>query len=38
VYGLLLWLAWVFHSPAPTPLAPDPPAAMLPGPPAGPDA
>jgi hypothetical protein len=38
VYGLLLWLAWAVHSPAPTPLAPDPPAAMLPGPPAGPDA
>jgi hypothetical protein len=39
LYGLLLWLAWAVHPADPPPLAPDPPAAMLPGPPpAGPAA
>jgi hypothetical protein len=38
LYGLLLWVAWAVHPARPDPLAPDPPAAMLPGPPvAGPD-
>lgn len=37
LYGLLLWLAWAVHPGGAPSLAPDPPAAMLPGPPpAGP--
>jgi len=39
LYGLLLWLAWAVHPAAAPALAPDPSAAMLPGPPpAGPAA
>ena len=39
LYGLLLWVAWAVHPGQPEPLAADPPAAMLPGPPTvGPDA
>ena len=34
LYGLLLWLAWAVHSPAAGAVGADPPAAMLPGPPA----
>lgn len=36
LYGLTLWLAWALHAgqQAGPPLAPDPPTAMLPGPPA----
>lgn len=40
LYGLTLWVAWAVHPADPQALAPDPPAAILPGPnpPAGPDA
>lgn len=39
VYGLLLWLAWAVHPVATSPLAAEPPTAILPGPPsAGPAA